>query len=143
MNKYIAGIVAGFVATAVLSLLLVVKAHMGIMPHLNVVRDLALLAGQQHFMATGWLVHFVLGSVVWGILYATFEPILRGGSVGKGISFSIIIWLMMMVIYMPLVGAGFFGLKMGLMAIGATLVLHLVYGSVLGFVFGRLHRELR
>ena len=36
------------------------------------------------------------------------------------------------------IGAGFFGLKMGMMAPFMTLMLHVIYGAVLGYVYGKL-----
>ena len=44
----------------------------------------------------------------------------------------------MMLIVMPAAGAGLFGLNMGMMAPVMTLMLHAIYGAVLGFVFSRL-----
>ena len=43
----------------------------------------------------------------------------------------------MMVVLMPMVGAGLFGMNMGIMASVMTLVLHLIFGAVLGWVYGR------
>jgi hypothetical protein len=42
-----------------------------------------------------------------------------------------------MVAIMPMVGAGLFGLALGVMAPVMTLVLHLIFGAVLGWVYGR------
>ncbi len=50
-------------------------------------------------------------------------------------------WLLMMVIVMPLAGAGLFGVHIGLIAPILTLVLHLVYGTVLGGFYGWLVRR--
>ncbi len=46
----------------------------------------------------------------------------------------------MMLIPMPMAGAGLFGLKLGPMAPVMTLVLHLVWGAVLGAAYARLGR---
>jgi len=46
----------------------------------------------------------------------------------------------MMLVLMPLVGAGFFALDLGVMAPVATLVLHVIFGAVLGVVYGALIR---
>jgi hypothetical protein len=43
----------------------------------------------------------------------------------------------MMVVLMPMAGAGLFGMNMGVMAPMMTLVLHLIFGAVLGWVYGR------
>ncbi|MEO8599694.1 MAG: DUF6789 family protein [bacterium] len=45
--------------------------------------------------------------------------------------------LIMIVILMPMAGAGLFWMKMGIMAAAMTLVLHLIFGAVLGWVYGR------
>ena len=47
-------------------------------------------------------------------------------------------WLIMMVMMMPMAGAGMFGMKMGVMAPMMTLVLHLIFGAVLGWTYGKL-----
>jgi len=43
----------------------------------------------------------------------------------------------MMVVLMPMAGAGLFGMSMGVMAPVMTLVLHLIFGAVLGWVYGQ------
>ncbi|CAB3803547.1 hypothetical protein LMG28614_05846 [Paraburkholderia ultramafica] len=43
---------------------------------------------------------------------------------------------MMMIIMMPMAGAGLFGMALGMPAPVMTLVLHLVFGAVLGLVYG-------
>ena len=44
----------------------------------------------------------------------------------------------MMLVLMPMAGAGLFGINMGIMASMMTLVLHLIFGAVPGWVRGRL-----
>jgi hypothetical protein len=60
----------------------------------------------------------------------------------KGAVFAIMIWLLTMSMFMPMVRAGFFGTSIGPGAALAPLVLHLVFGVVLGSVFGRLHEKV-
>jgi len=60
------------------------------------------------------------------------------GYVSKGMVFGVLAWGLMMVMVMPMAGAGFFGLSLGMMAPVMTLMLHLVYGAVLGSVYGKL-----
>jgi hypothetical protein len=87
--------------------------------------------------AVGWAMHFMLGTVLWGLLFAWLEPKLRGESHWvKGMAFGIGTWLLMMIIVMPMAGAGLFGMQLGMMAPIMTLVLHLVFGAVLGGVYG-------
>jgi len=56
----------------------------------------------------------------------------------SAIIFSIGAWILMMIGPLPMVGAGFFGLKMGMMAPVATLVLHLIWGAVLGWTYKKV-----
>jgi len=142
------GIVAGFVATVVLSVLMLLKAAAGMMPEMNAIRMLSQMAnGYLGLPATpviGWLAHFVIGTILWGILFALLlDPLPGGNRIGKGVVFSIGAWLLMMIIVMPLAGAGFFALNIGIAAAIATLVLHLVFGAVLGAVYGWMEGRLR
>jgi hypothetical protein len=47
----------------------------------------------------------------------------------------------MMVAMMPMAGAGLFGVELGLMAPVANLMLHWIYGAVLGGAYGALTRQ--
>ena len=115
-------------------MIMIAKDMMGLMPELNVIAMLSSMMGATPVV--GWVMHFVIGMVAWGVGFVTFYRYLPGSSeVSKGISFGIAAWAMMMVAIMPMAGAGFFGLKMGMMAPIMTLMLHVVYGAVLGFVY--------
>lgn len=133
-------IVAGFGATIVLSLLMILKATMGMLSAMNAI---ALLSHMGHKLvglplspATGWVLHFLIGSLLWGILYAWSYRMLPGRSaVPKALTFSVVAWLLMMVIVMPMAGQGLFAAHIGIMAAVATLVLHLVWGLALGLIY--------
>lgn len=56
----------------------------------------------------------------------------------KGTLVGVAAWLVMMVVVMPMAGAGFFALNIGLMATIMTLVVHVIFGAVLGGTFGAL-----
>ncbi len=85
-------------------------------------------------------VHLVVG-VVWAVAYGYwFEPRLGGSDWLKGMTFAIIPWLLSLVVFLPLVGGGFFGAAIGagpLPTIG-NLILHLAYGATLGAIYGPL-----
>ncbi|GAA5524668.1 hypothetical protein Maes01_01225 [Microbulbifer aestuariivivens] len=136
------GLIAGFWATVVLSMIMVMKAMMGLMPNMNPIADIVhvfdMFTGMQAGMMVGWLGHFFIGTVAWGILYSLLVNKLPGGGLMKGLIFGAIAWMAMMVIFMPLAGQGFFGMKEGIMAMMATLMLHMVYGAVLGLVYAKL-----
>ena len=86
-------------------------------------------------MVTGWVGYFVIGAVVWGIIYGWLEPSLPGPPVARGLLFGVLAWLAMMIVFMPIAGQGLFAMAAGPMAAFATLVLHLVYGATLGLVY--------
>jgi hypothetical protein len=134
------GLIAGFVATVVLSLLMMLKHTLGAMPALNPIADIVQIA--DHFtgarlpMLAGWIGHFLIGTLAWGIAYAIIAPVLPGDASVKGLIFGGLAWLAMMIVFMPLAGNGFFAMKLGMAVVVATLALHLVYGVVLGVVYG-------
>jgi hypothetical protein len=139
MNPTINGMIAGFVATLVLSALMFVKGTMGSMPQLDVITVLSRMAGATHVAGVGWLLHFLIGAVAWGMLFAWLAPSLPGGSDWvKGVIFGAGAWLLMMIAVMPMAGAGLFGMSLGMVAPAMTLMLHLVFGAVLGFTYQKL-----
>jgi len=132
------GMLAGLVATIVLSALMVSKSMMGLMPQLDIARMIAGMMGSPDTPLIGWIVHFAIGIVVYGIAIAVLDSKLPGTShVGHGVMLGVIGWLIMMVMLMPMAGAGLFGMNMGIMAPVMTLVLHLIFGAVLGWMYGR------
>ncbi len=134
MTDIKAGFAAGFVATAVLSVMMAAKSMMGVMPELDVIHMLSGMMGAP--AAVGWLVHFMIGTLAWGGGFAVLYSMIPGsGAIGKGILFGIAAWLGMMVMVMPMAGAGLFGMAFGIMAPMMTLVLHIVFGVVLGAVY--------
>ncbi|MBT4441985.1 MAG: hypothetical protein HOD01_01570 [Oceanospirillaceae bacterium] len=134
MSTMTAGIKAGFIATVALSVIMFVKDMMGVMPELNVIHMLANMMGMP--VIVGWVMHFMIGSLAWGIGFTLSYTLLPGKSATtKGIIFGILAWLGMMVMVMPMAGAGLFGLNMGMVAPMMTLMLHVIFGWVMGRVF--------
>ncbi len=136
-NRYLKGMAAGLAATLVLSAIMLMKSSMGIMPELNTIKMLSTMLDGGN-PAVGWAAHFMIGTVVWGLLFAAIS---RPGLTGywwRGALFGVGAWLLMMVVVMPMAGAGVFGLNLGIMAPVMTLVLHLIYGAVLGAVYAAL-----
>lgn len=138
MNKLVRGMAAGFIATVVLSVLMAMKTTMGVMPELDLPRMIAGMMGMGDVPVVGWAVHFMIGIVIYGAAIAILDERLPGDrAVVHGLIVGSIGWLMMMVVLMPMVGAGMFGLHLGAMAPLMTLVLHLIFGAVLGWYYGR------
>lgn len=139
------GMIAGFVATAVLSVIMLMKSAMGLMPQLNAIQMQTQMMNQ--YLGTpmtpvvGWISHFIIGTILWGGLFGAFNHLVAGKTeLGKGLWFSLIAWLLMMIMVMPMAGAGFFGLNIGIMAPVATLMLHAIFGLVLGYTYAKLLR---
>ncbi len=138
MSKVVNGMLAGLVATVVLSLLMVLKKMVGLMPDLNVIAMLAKQMGTGPLM--GWVAHFMIGVVGYGIVYGLiFSKLPLGAHAVRGMALGVVGWLIMMVVLMPMMGGGLFGTQMpsGMMVPVATLILHLIFGAVLGVVFSR------
>jgi hypothetical protein len=131
------GITAGFVATVVLSPLLIVKRMTGLMTgELDVIALVTGVLGGST-VALGWVAHFVIGTFLWGGLFAVLQPLLPGGrNWMRGVVFGTGAWLLMMTLFMPIAGAGLFGFRLGLFAPGMTLAMNIIFGAVLGAVYG-------
>jgi len=137
MSNSMKGMVAGLVATLVLSGLLLLKSAMDLMPELNIIRLLTVVGGITNVQA--WMDHFIVGVVVWGLLFGVYDSAAdRPAHWLKGIIFGVFAWLAMMVVFMPLAKAGIFGSRLGPIAAGVTLAYHLLYGAVLGTTYGLL-----
>jgi uncharacterized membrane protein YagU involved in acid resistance len=129
--------IAGFVATVVLSGLLMFKSTMDLASHLNIIRLLTQLGSIGTVAA--WMDHFIVGTFVWGLLFAAFDAVYEKGAYWlKGLIFGVFAWVLMMVLFMPMAKAGFFGAKIGIEAPLVTLMYHVVYGLVLGVTYGML-----
>jgi hypothetical protein len=131
------GLIAGLAATLVLSLLLLVKQGIGLTPDLNLVLILAHALGYQSSYA-GWAAHYLVGVLLWGALFPWFDRALPFQHWFNGLMFASAVWWGVMLIIMPVAGAGLFGLKLGIATPTVTLILHWAYGGVLGTVFGAL-----
>jgi hypothetical protein len=66
-----------------------------------------------------------------------FEPRLSGPGWRKGMIFSLIPWVISVVAFLPIMGGGFLGLDIeaGPLPIVGNLILHLIYGAVLGWMY--------
>ena len=76
--------------------------------------------------------------LVFALIYARFfAPLLSGPPAWSGMRFALIPWLLSLVVFLPLMGVGFFGIGIGAgpLPILGNLILHLVYGAVLGAAY--------
>jgi hypothetical protein len=140
MSDVVKGMLAGGVATAVLSLVMVLIGATGFEPQLELTRMLlTLLAAPPSQYALGWTLHIVIGSVVLGGLFAHIEPRLGVDTHTKGgVLYGVITWLVVMLVVMPAIGEGYFGFQLSVLAPIVMLGLQVLYGVVLGWTYGKL-----
>jgi hypothetical protein len=87
------------------------------------------------YLASG--IYFT-GGLLWAIVYALVEPHLPGAPWKRGALFALLPAIVSLVVVLPLLGGGMLGLALGagpLPVIG-NLLLHLVYGAMLGVIYG-------
>ena len=142
-SNIIKGIIAGFAATVVLTLIMMLKTMMGVMPELDPVHMMADMAAQNmgiaKNVAIGWVMHFGIGSIAWGGAFAVLNEHLPSQSqIIKGITLGIGAWFLMMIGPMPMSGSGLFGLNIGPMVPVMTLIFHIIFGVVLGATYRKL-----
>jgi len=80
----------------------------------------------------------LLMGLVWAILYGfDGEPRLNGSGWQKGMLFALGPWLLSIVAFFPIMDGGIFGrsIHAGPLPLVGNLILHLIYGAVLGSVY--------
>lgn len=136
MDSIWIGILSGFVATSVLSAFMAMKQVAGLMRQMDMI---GMISGMLKSSRTiGWLVHFAVGGILYGGVFGwIFAP--AAGTNGywlMGALLGVLGWLIAMSVMMPMSGNGFFGLKLGGMVPVMSLMMHLVFGVVLGWTYG-------
>lgn len=139
MQNMSRAMMAALAATIILSMLMLIKGALGITPELNLPQMMANAMGSPDAPLLGWTAHVMIGVVIYGGAMAALAAGFPGdGYIGRGLLLGIIGWLTMMVLLMPKMGAGLFGMQLGILAPIMTLMLHLVFGSILGWFYGRM-----
>jgi hypothetical protein len=136
------GMLAGVLATCLLSLLMQIQ---WLPPRFETV---TLLIGMARAVLegtglpapfAGWLWFFVIGGLWWGSWFAIVVQIIPGRSFWvKGAVFGIVTGLLVIWTIMPLAAGGALGMKLSLWQPLVTVFEHLVYGLVLGVIYGWL-----
>jgi hypothetical protein len=131
------GLIAGLVATIVLSAAMLFRESKGVMPELDPIDMITAVSGTGS-RAAGWIGHFVIGTIFWGGGFEIVNPYLPGPYWLRGTIFAVGAWLAIMIVVMPVDGAGRFGFGRGTMVAVTTLLLHVLFGLVMGGVYGVL-----
>jgi uncharacterized membrane protein YagU involved in acid resistance len=124
-------VVGGLAGTAAMTVLMLMAPAMGL-PPMNIGKMLGSVMGG--VVVLGWSAHFMIGVVLAIVYAALFASRLPGPPVVRGAAYSLLPWLMAQLVVMPMMGAGLF--SGSAVVAGASLMGHLVYGAVLGLVYG-------
>jgi hypothetical protein len=127
-----AGMWAGFFTALGTTIFLLIGRYGGFLPPGIDLRRLALYVdpGSHPILAieAGAANHVVAGSLI-GVLYGW---LISNLSARTGIAFLMISWFTLMLVILPAIGDGFFGLRTGPGLAVWTLVLHVVFGASMG-----------
>jgi hypothetical protein len=119
------GIIAGFVATFVLSVLL---------DPIALFAPAFLLASQP----VGWILHFFVGTVIWGIGFSVLHDYLHGPAWQRGLVFALGAWIVVISGAAVLSLVNVLSVDFNATMIVATLIVHVLYGVAIGLVYGWL-----
>jgi hypothetical protein len=139
-------LVGGLLGTAAMTALLLVEPSIGL-PKIAMGQVLSSSLGltTAHLSigpAVGWGLHFVIGMALALIYGAVFDGRLAGGPVLRGVLFGGLVFVVAQVVFMPLVGGGFFS-RGDPELIAGSLIGHLVYGAVVGWTYGGVGESRR
>ena len=129
-------ILGGFVGTVLLTLMTQFVAPMMTGRKMDMAEKLGGMTGMG--TAAGMVMHFLVGSVVFALVYAlVLFRLLPGTPWQKGLLSGVIFWLGLEILMMPMIGGGFFSSQIGGMkVVVAAFIAHLVYGAALGGIAG-------
>lgn len=143
MSRVQKGLVAGFAATAVVSIIEAINMSVG---HWAVAfpQLLAVILQSPDTLVLGWVGHLVAG-VALGALFGVLCPRLPTDTPeSKGILFAVGAFILMGLVIAPIGGAGMFFMRAGFGTLAWMVASHAVFGIALGSVYGRLvEREKR
>jgi uncharacterized membrane protein YagU involved in acid resistance len=129
-------ILAGAAGTAVMTMLMLAAPMMGL-PKMPIGEMLGSFLGVGS--AIGWAMHGVIGLTLAGIYAIAVAGRLPGPVAGRGAIYGFLVFLMAQLAVMPMMGAGVFSGGNVPMIMG-SLVGHLMYGAVVGAVYGVVRR---
>lgn len=137
MNKpnLLKAVAAGVGATVVMTVMTMVAPMMG-MPEMDIPAMLSGFMGVP--VIVGWMAHFMIGTA-FALIYAfVFIGKLPGAPWIKGALFGLFPWFLAQIMVNPIMGAGFFAAATPapVMTVMGSLIGHLVYGAVVGLIYG-------
>ncbi len=124
---------------------MILKSRAGLLPSFQPYDDLQRLLGDLVGGSVGpaapWILSFANGSLVLGFLFGRTYRLLpgRSGAV-KGLVFGLIGWILMGLVFFPLLGRGLFATQagLGLLPAAFSLVMVLTYSIIMGIAYSIL-----
>jgi uncharacterized membrane protein YagU involved in acid resistance len=135
-QSFVRALEAGFAGTVAMTAFAFMGPFMG-MPKMSAQDMLAGFMGVPTII--GWLAHLMIGSVLALLYVYVVAEKMPGKPWVQGALFGLIPWLLLQVMVNPMMGAGVFAANTPapMRMIVGSLMGHLVYGGVLGAVYGR------
>jgi hypothetical protein len=124
------GIIAGLLASATVSGAILLGSLAGAMPPADPVRALSSVTLSPPGLS--WVIHFAVGTFLWGPILAMLSPVLPSPFWFKGVVFGVLAWLLMILVTWAAdpTSPAQTGLE--------PILLHLFFGAVLGWIYGAL-----
>lgn len=133
------GVIAGLAGAAASGAVALVASSAGWSPEFNPPDLLARLTGGPPNELVGWLAHFLVYGVGLGLLFGAMGRGLSDLGFGlSGLFFALFTYAAVAFGFLPLTGAGVFGLELGYATVPVLLIAHLAFGATLGIVYARL-----
>lgn len=129
-------IMSGFIGAVILSFFMIMKAEAGLVPELNPINDLGVLANQLTGVSNvyvGWILHFCVGSLIWGPLFGVTLARCSLRVLLKGMLFGFLVFFI--VGLGALVSHGSFVSASLKPLILATLILHLIFSILVSMSY--------
>ena len=137
---------AGFCGSAAHSSLMFLKSRSGLLPtfqpYEDLQRTLSDLVGTSVSPVVPWALSFLNGAVVLGFLFGRTYRLLPGRSgAAKGFVFGLFGWIVVNLLFFPVLGRGLFATQVGLGVLPAffSLLMLLTYSVVMGIAYSALN----
>lgn len=141
MSRVQKGLVAGFAATVVVSVLEAINMTVGHWA-VSFPQLLSFMFGVREIPAVGWVAHIAAGTLILGPLFGILCPRLPTDTPeSKGILFAVGAFILMGLFLAPLMNTGMFFMRAGFGTLAWMIASHAIFGIVLGNVYGRLVRR--
>jgi len=132
------GFIYGLIATLLMTVIMLLGTVSGISPMpapipVVLVKTVFGAMPKPVLMILGFIAHFIYGGVAGGIFVLFFKKSFQR----NGFLWGVILWLIMQIIFLPILGWGLFGSALTPKIAVATLILHLIYGGTLGYYLAK------